>query len=243
MLQKICNLRTDFKNDIISGFNVFLIALPLCLGIAIASNFPPSAGILTAVIGGIVGSLVGGAKLSIKGPAAGLIAITLASVDQLGGGDLQLGYEKTLAVGVVAAIIQIAIAWMRKAVLAEIIPSSVIHGMLAAIGVIIVAKQGYVMMGLPPEGTGPLPQLFNLPFAIPHLNPIIFALGILAFAIVKLWPYVKRFLFIPETLAILLIIIPLSLFLNLSVEHNYSLFGNTYAVGSFIIDKIAFAVF
>lgn len=219
------------KNDLIAGFNVFLIALPLCLGIAIASNFPPSAGILSAVVGGLVTSFFGGARLSIKGPAAGLIAITLAAVNELGGQDLQLGYERTLAVGVIAAVIQILIALMRKAVIAKIIPSSVIHGMLAAIGVIIVSKQSYVMMGLTAESSKPLEQMFHLPAKLFQLNPLIFLLGLIALGIMTLWPYIKKVAIIPESLMILFIIIPLSLFLNLTIEHSYTFMGNTYLVG------------
>ena len=103
-----------YKNDLIAGFSVFLLALPLCLGIAMASDFPPIAGIITAIVGGLISSFVGSARLSIKGPAAGLIVITLGSVHELGQGDLILGYKLTLAVGVVAAVFQILISISHK---------------------------------------------------------------------------------------------------------------------------------
>lgn len=109
------------KADLIAGFSVFLLALPLCLGIALASQFPPSAGIITAILGGIITSFFGGAKLTIKGPAAGLIVIVSGCVLELGQGDLFLGYKRTLAVGVIAAVLQIIIALRKKAIIKDLL--------------------------------------------------------------------------------------------------------------------------
>ena len=198
------------KNDLLAGFSVFLLALPLCLGIAIASGFPPVAGILSAIVGGLIASFFGGARLSIKGPAAGLIVIALGAVTQL-------GYECTLAVGVVAACIQILIGVSRKAIIAEVMPPSVIHGMLAAIGIIIVSQQAYVMMGLTGTGAKPLELLWHLPLAIGGANPIIFGIGLLALTIAIIWPLIKKIAFIPSTIIILLVTIPLALYFNLNI--------------------------
>lgn len=202
------------KRDIIAGFNVFLLALPLCLGIAMASGFPPVAGIFTAIIGGILGSLAGSSSVTIKGPAAGMIVIVLGAVQELGQGDPLLGYKLTLAVGVVAALLQIFIAMMRKAVIAEMMPPSVIHGMLAAIGVIIIAKQVYVLTGITPEAGKPLQLLYHFPERLRDLNPLIMGIGMAAFAIVNFWPKVRRFSFLPSSIIILAVVIPLSLYLN-----------------------------
>lgn len=228
----------EFKQDLIAGFSVFLLALPLCLGIALASQFPPIAGILTAIVGGLVASWFGGAQLSIKGPAAGLIAIVLAAVQDLGAGDLQLGYERTLAVGVVVALIQIVIGAARKAMIAEVMPPAVIHGMLAAIGVIIVSKQSYVLMGVPSQGGGPLDLLMQLPFAIKHANPIILGVGLISLCIAIIWPLIKKITFIPSSVVILCVVIPLSFYFDLSEVHSYAFMGQVYALGPNFLIKV-----
>ncbi len=219
-----------FKNDAIAGFSVFLLALPLCLGIAVASDFPPIAGILSAITGGIIASFCGGARLAIKGPAAGLILITLGSVHQLGGGDLVLGYKRTLAVGVIAALIQILLSVAKKGILAEVIPSSIIHGMMAAIGVSIVAKQAYLLMGLIPSCSKPVDLLINLPMEIDHLNPIIFGLGLLSFAIIIGFPLIKHIKHIEPSMVILLLVVPLSLYFHLNIDQSYYFMGHAYAL-------------
>lgn len=220
----------QLKADLTAGFSVFLLALPLCLGIALASGFPPAAGIITAIIGGMLASWFGGGKLTIKGPAAGLIVITIGSVHALGHGDLLLGYERTLAVGVVAAVLQMIIALFRKATLAEVMPPSVIHGMLAAIGIIIISKQSYVMLGVAPTSHSPLALLAHLPQAAVHLNPVVFGIGLLALFISIVLPAIKKLAFIPAPMIILACVIPLSLVFTMSTAHNYEFLDHSYSI-------------
>ncbi len=205
------------KNDIVAGFSVFLLALPLCLGIAIASNFPPIAGIFTAIIGGMLASFCGSSSVTIKGPAAGMIVIVLGAMQELG------SYQLVLAVGVVAAIIQIGIALAKKAVIAEIMPPSVIHGMLAAIGVIIIAKQAYVFVGATPTVSKSHELLFYFPKAAFSFTPAVFAIGLVAFCIMLVWPKIKRFSFIPSSIVILAIVIPLGLYLQIPAKYLINL--------------------
>src|SRR5512137_1496778 len=103
----LAGLKENWRSDLLSGFLVFLIALPLCLGISMASGFPPSAGIITAIIGGVLVSRISGSYVTINGPAAGLIVVVYDAVQSLGDGDAMAGYRYTLAAIVVASIIQI----------------------------------------------------------------------------------------------------------------------------------------
>ncbi len=124
-----------FKTDILSGLVVFLVALPLCLGIALASGAPLFAGIISGVIGGIVVGLLSHSQLSVTGPAAGLTAIVLAAIIGLG------SYETFLLAVVIAGAIQILLGFAKAGTISNYLPSNVIEGMLTAIGVIIIMKQ------------------------------------------------------------------------------------------------------
>ncbi len=129
------NRSTYFKTDIQAGIVVFLVALPLCLGIALASGAPLFAGIISGVIGGIVVGMLSKSQLSVSGPAAGLTAIILAAIGTLG------SYQTFLVAVVLAGAIQIVLGLVKAGTISNYFPSNVIEGMLTAIGVIIILKQ------------------------------------------------------------------------------------------------------
>jgi MFS superfamily sulfate permease-like transporter len=225
----------NWKSDVVSGFLVFLIALPLCLGIAMASGFPPVSGILTAVIGGVISSWLGSARLTIKGPAAGLIVIALGAVTELGGGDGQLGYRRALATIVVAAVMQILFAVLRTGKLGDFFPSSVVHGMLAAIGVIICSKQLHTVLGVAPKAKAPLPLLAELPRSLTHLNPKIAFIGIVSLvllfghaALARRVTLLKR---VPAPLLVLLFAVPTGIAFDLDHEHTFTFAQGVFAAG------------
>lgn len=231
------NLRTMTTNTIFtnvkSGFLISLIALPLCLGIAIASSVPPVAGLITAIVGGLVVSFFRGADLSIKGPAAGLIAIVLASVSDLGHGDVMLGYKRTLAVGVLAAVIQIVFALFKMARFGRLMPPSVIHGMLAAIGVIIVSKQIHILVGANPHAKTPFALLAEIPESIMNINPELAFMGLFTLTIIFLMPLIpmKMIKSIPPALVALMVVVPLGLIWHLDSAHDYEFLGHHFVVG------------
>ncbi len=120
--------------DLLSGMVVFLVALPLCLGIAVASGAPPFAGIITGIIGGIVVGSLSNSNVSVTGPAAGLIAIILVAVTDL-------GYETFLVAVMIAGLIQLILGLAKAGGISSYFPTSVIDGMLVAIGIIIIKKE------------------------------------------------------------------------------------------------------
>lgn len=121
-------------HDIPAGVVVFLVALPLCLGIAVASGAPPFSGVIAGIMGGLVVSIVSGSQLSVSGPAAGLTVIVAAAVEKF-------GFDGVLLAVALSGLIQLAMGFLRAGVIGAFFPSAVIKGMLAAIGLILIMKQ------------------------------------------------------------------------------------------------------
>jgi MFS superfamily sulfate permease-like transporter len=232
---------SSWKSDIVSGFLVFLIAMPLCLGIAMASGFPPVAGILTAVVGGVLSTWLGSARLTIKGPAAGLIAIAIGAVQELGGGDMKLGYRRALATITLAAVMQILFALLRSGKLGDFFPSSVVHGMLAAIGVIIFSKQVHTLLGVTPQAKAPFALLAEIPQSLGRMNPEIALIGLISLVLIfghlvlsKRIAVLKR---VPAPLLVLLAAVPMGLSFDLDHEHTFTWSQSVYTVGpSFLVN-------
>jgi MFS superfamily sulfate permease-like transporter len=139
------------KNDLPAGIVVFLVAVPLCLGIALASGAPLFSGIIAGVVGGIVVSLASGSQLGVSGPAAGLAVIVLTSIQALGG-----SFSAFLLAVVIAGVLQIVLGYLKAGVIGYYFPSSVIKGMLSAIGILIILKQIPHAMGYDKDYEGDL---------------------------------------------------------------------------------------
>src|SRR6476660_2665971 len=125
----------DLKYDIMAGFVVFLIAIPLGLGIALVSGAPLFSGLIAGMIGGIVVGTISQSSISVSGPAAGMAAIVLASITQLG------SFNAFLLALILAGVLQIMIGSIRAGFIADYFPSNVIQGLLCAIGILIIIKQ------------------------------------------------------------------------------------------------------
>jgi MFS superfamily sulfate permease-like transporter len=210
-------LKQNWRIDMVSGFLVFLLALPLSLGIAKASEFPPAMGVLTAIIGGLFVSFFAGSRLTIKGPAAGLITICSGAVTELGGGEQ--GWHLALGVIVVASLIQILFGVFKFGSLSDFFPPSAVHGMLAAIGLIIFSKQIHILLGIDPallKGKEPLELFAMIPESIRHEDPRVMLVGLLSLIIIFGLPFIKSKLVkkIPPPMIVLLVTIPLALLMD-----------------------------
>ncbi|MDN3687576.1 SulP family inorganic anion transporter [Cyclobacterium jeungdonense] len=220
-------LKQNWKVDMPSGFMVFLLALPLSLGIAKASGFPASMGVLTAMVGGLFTVFFKVSELTIKGPAAGLITICSGAVLEFGGSEQ--GWKIATAAIMVAAVIQIAFALLKLGSLSDFFPHSAVHGMLAAIGIIIIAKQIPVLLGDDPaiyKGEGPIELILDIPNFITHAHWHIAVVGILGVLIMFGLPMIgiKFLKKVPAPMVVLLLAIPLSVFWHFNeTEPDYSL--------------------
>jgi MFS superfamily sulfate permease-like transporter len=236
----LSGLKENGKADLLSGFLVFLIALPLCLGISLASGYPLIAGVYTAIIGGILTTFISNSQLTIKGPAAGLIAIAIAAILEFGGGpgkspeaNMQ-AYRLALAVGVAAGLLQLTLGVLRLGdVIGDFFPTAAVHGMLAAIGVIIAAKQIHIALGVQNVSGGTFEQIAALPSTILTIKPRIALIGVSGLLILFLMPLIKnrQLRKVPAPLIVLLVAVPLGLVFDLHHAHNYRLGNREYVIG------------
>lgn len=189
-------LFSNFKSDLSASVVVFLVAVPLCLGIALASGAPLFAGIISGIIGGILVGLISGSAVGVSGPAAGLAVIVLAGIQ-----DLE-SFPVFLAAVVVSGIIQLILGFARAGIIGYYFPSSVIKGMLSAIGIIIFLKQIPHAVGydadpegdlefFQPDGENTFSELFTMLDYIQQGALIIF---VISMVILILWeqPFMKR---------------------------------------------------
>src|SRR5690606_7705207 len=179
----------DLKYDIPASIVVFLVALPLCLGIALASGAPLLSGLLTGIIGGIVVASLSGSQLSVCGPAAGLTVIVLGAIESLG------AYNIFLLAVVLAGAIQLVLGLLKAGNLGHYFPSAVITGMLAAIGISIILQQLPIALGTD------APADFS---TIPEVNIVSLAICLLSILILILWPKLKLS-YVPAPLIVVLV--------------------------------------
>lgn len=223
----LAGLKENFSSDAISGFIVFLLALPLSLGIAKASEFPPLMGLITAIIGGLVVSFFAGSKLTIKGPAAGLIVIVVGAVSEFGGGET--GWHLALGAMFAAGLIQILFGVFKLGKLVDFFPLSAVHGMLAAIGLIIICKQIPVLLNVDPsfaKGKSPFGLMATIPTFFSHSDPRASLIGGVSLFVMMTWNKIRvsYLKVIPAPLVVLLIAIPAQLYFDFkNTEPAYAL--------------------
>ena len=271
----------NLRADAVAGFLVFLIALPLGLAVARASGFPAVAGVWTAVIGGVLTALLSNSQLTVKGPSAGLIVIVAGAVAELGaeavpdpapgevaalvaGGKTPeqvardvdaaraaAGYRLALGVGLTAGVLQALMGLLRLGRLVDFFPLTPVHGMVAAIGVMIAARQLYEVVGAAPtRGAGPLALLAEFPGKVRGANPEVAAVGLVSLLVLfglplaaGRWPRLGT---VPAPLAVLVVAAGLgsAAAFDLGHEHTYRfptrlsdgrLEDDEYAVGPWLL--------
>lgn len=221
-------------NDIIAGFIVFLIALPLSLGIAMASGVPPISGLIAAIVGGIFVSGIRGGHVSINGAAAGLIVVVLHGAETLGRGDPMAGYRALLAAVVVSGVILAIAGKLKAGRLGDSFPSSAVHGMLAAIGVIIIAKQFHIALGVSPDATSTLGLIAEIPRSLQKMDPEVITIGLSSLLILIGLPLIQMRWAqrIPAPMVAVLVGIFLGRVFDLEHEHTYLfLEHHAYTIG------------
>jgi carbonic anhydrase len=167
-----------WRYDLGAGLQVALVSLPLSLGIAIASGAPPVTGVISAIIAGLVFPLLGGAYVTISGPAAGLAPALLSGMLLLGGGDLAAGYPLLLVAICMTGLVQILLAFMNAGRFAIFLPVTVMEAMLAAIGIMIILKQIPPLLGdLSPVAPTTLDSIITLPGTLARIEPTVFLIG------------------------------------------------------------------
>jgi MFS superfamily sulfate permease-like transporter len=209
------SLFSNFKYDIPSGLVVFLVALPLCLGISLASGAPFFSGLIAGVVGGIVVGSISNSNLSVSGPAAGLAALVLAAITNIG------DFSLFLCAVVIAGILQVLMGVAKLGGIGNYFPSSVIKGMLTSIGILIIAKQIPHAFGYDRDEKGRLAQLF--PFGdedwhellkpLHHIDLGVFLICLVSIVVMLIWdrPFIKnKVKFVPGAL----VAVAISILLN-----------------------------
>lgn len=216
-------LKKNLKKDFPASIVVFLVALPLCLGIAMASGAPLFAGIVTGIVGGVVVASISGSQLSVSGPAAGLTVIVLGAIAQLG------SYQVFLLAVVLAGIMQLLLGIIKAGTIGNYFPSSVIEGMLAAIGITLILKQIPHAFGVDTSffideqvfksKEGNLLEL--IVNAADHISPAAFVVSIVSILVLVFWSRIKQISAVPAPLVVVLF----------GIGAGYLLNGTTYQFG------------
>jgi len=228
MTKKI-NLFANLKSDFASGLVVFLVALPLCLGIALASGAPLFAGIISGVIGGLIVGYLSQSHLSVSGPAAGLTAIVLTAISDLG------TFNAFLLAGLIAGVIQLALGFIKAGSISNYFPTNVIEGMLAGIGVIIFLKQIPHAFGydpdyegdinfLQPDGQNTFSEIYNI---VNHIQLGSIIITLVSLTILISWTkfeFLKKLKLVPAAL--------IAVVVGIVLNEIFMRTGSVFAIGN-----------
>ncbi|MBX9689169.1 MAG: hypothetical protein K2X27_20845, partial [Candidatus Obscuribacterales bacterium] len=172
-----------WRQDMLAGLVVALVSVPLSIGIAVASGAPPICGITSEIISGLVFPFLGGAYVTVSGPAAGLAPVILSSILQLGHGDPTLGYHRIVCVIMLVGVFQILLTYMKAAKFSHLFPSAAIQGMLVSIGLMLTIKQVPNFIGHKYHAHEFFPMVAETPSELAHLNLTVLGISIFCLAL------------------------------------------------------------
>jgi len=229
----------NWRSDLIAAISVALIALPLSLGIALAAGAPAMAGIISAIVGGVVTTFYRGGHISVNGPAKGVIAVILLGITLMDDGSGQ-AFNYVLAAVVVSGAIQVVLGILRLGGLAEIFHSTVIHGLLAAIGIIIFAKQIHVALGTYSDSHSIIQNLVDAVLYLPKANPFVVIISLVGLLLLFFHSKIsyRFFHFLPTPMWVIALSIPFAYLFNFFDEHTMSFIGKSYEVGPHLLLSI-----
>jgi len=230
---------TNWRSDFLAAISVALVALPLGLGVAAASGAPPIAGLISAIVGGIIATPFRGSNLAINGPAAGLIAVILSASYSLNDNSGQtLNY--VLAAVCIAGVIQVLLGVLKLGRIAEIIPSSVIQGVMVSIGIIIISTQIHVAMGTSPVSKNTIDLLKETVTQIPNIHPVILGISLVGILLLVVIPKIQSRLlhYFPASLWVLVMAVLAAYAFNFFDPHAILISGTHYNVGPELLISI-----
>lgn len=228
----IQGLIQNWRSDLIAAISVALIALPLSLGIALAAGAPAMSGIFSAIIGGVVTTLYRGGHISVNGPAKGVIGVILLGIVLMDDGSGQ-AFNYVLAAVVISGAIQMLLGLLKLGRLAEVFHSSVIHGILAAIGIIIFAKQIHVALGTHSDSGSIVQNLIDAFLLLPEANPFVLIIaltGLLMLLFHSRTSY-RFFHILPAPMWVIALSIPFVYAFNFFDQQTVSFLGKAYDIG------------
>lgn len=232
-------LLENWQSDLIAAISVALVAMPLALGIAFASGVPPITGVFSAIIGGLVTTFFRGAHISINGPTAGLIAVILTSITALDDGTANV-LNYVFAAIVVSGSIQVLLGLLKMGKYADLFHSTVIHGILAAIGIIIFAKQIHFTMGTTSSSSDVIGTIVDAVRQIPNVNPFVAIISLVGLLLLIFHSKLsfKFFHFLPAPMWVLVLSIPFVYIFNFQESHSMNFFGKTFDLGPALLVNI-----
>jgi len=232
----IKGLIENWQSDVIAAVSVALIALPLSLGIALAAGAPAMSGNFSAIVGGVVTTLYRGGHISVNGPAKGVIGVILLGIALMDDGSGK-AFNYVLAAVVISGAIQMLLGLMKLGRLADIFHSSVIHGILAAIGIIIFAKQIHVALGTQSDSPSIIQNLIDAVLYLPQANPFVIIISLSGLLLLLLHSKIsyRFFHFLPAPMWVIALSIPFVYAFNFFDQQTLFFLEKEYQVGPHLL--------